>query len=77
MSKCKSCGKELVWVISAATGNVMPVDAFPSPDGNIVIQDGMAHVLGGHAHEGMLDGPRHKSHFATCENAAKHQKEKP
>jgi hypothetical protein len=61
---CKSCGAAIEWVKSAKTGKAMPLDAAPAADGNLVVIDGVAHAA-------MVgEGPRRKSHFATCPQAA-------
>lgn len=74
-SKCRSCGANILWVRTAATGSLMPLDAIPVPDGNVVIKDGVAHALNGRdLFEPMLDGPRYMPHHATCPEAAKHRK---
>ncbi len=74
--KCRSCGAAILWVKSARTGTLMPLDAAPVENGNIFIKDGLAVVLSGDLFETMLDGPRYQSHFASCPNAAKHRKTK-
>ncbi len=76
-AKCRSCQAPILWVHSAVTGALMPVDAVPvSEGGNIVIVDDKAHVLKGDLFEELmpLETPKYKSHFATCPNAAKHRK---
>jgi hypothetical protein len=74
---CRSCSAPLLWVRSATTGSLMPLDAEPAEDGNIWLVDGMAHVHNGSLFEEMLpEGPRYKSHFASCPNAAQHRKPK-
>jgi len=74
--QCRSCGKEIIWVRTAATGALMPLDPDPAPDGNVVLVDGKAHVMSGELFDPVLEGSRYKSHFATCPNAAKHRKRK-
>jgi hypothetical protein len=74
---CRSCGAAVLWVRSATTGALMPLDAVPCEDGNISLVVGMAHVHHGSLFEEMLpEGPRFKSHFATCPSAASHRKPK-
>lgn len=76
-AKCGSCGASIVWT-ETVTGKSMPVDSEASPDGNVVIgrpddprNAPVARVL----RKGeMSPGPRFKSHFATCPNAATHRK---
>ena len=75
-SPCRSCGAPMLWVRTTA-GNLMPLDLEPVPGGNIVLKDGLAHVLKGDLFEGMIDeGPRYVSHFVTCPEAAKHRRKK-
>ena len=56
----------------------MPIDAAPSPDGGVVIEeiDGVVKAFFPSKHaDGFPPGtPHHKSHFATCPNAQKHRK---
>jgi hypothetical protein len=76
LSKCRSCGQPIMWCKTAATGTLMPLDARPVENGNVIIKDGLAHVLKGELFEEMADGPRFISHFATCPDHAKHRKRK-
>jgi hypothetical protein len=78
--KCKSCGAAIIWA-TTQSGKLMPLDAAPDPKGNLAVQrydkaipatlvvprSEMTEVLG---------LPTHKSHFATCPNAAAHRKAK-
>lgn len=74
-AKCRTCGAEILWLRTAATGALMPIDRVPVVDGNVAILDGKAHVIKGDLFEPMIeDGPRYKSHFATCPDAQKHRK---
>jgi len=55
----------------------MPLDADPTPDGNVTLDaDGRATVHGGGLFDTMAmpEGPRYKSHFATCTDGAAHRK---
>ena len=79
MSRCKSCGAEILW-IKTFSGKKMPVDAekihFYAGDGDeLFVTAGGAVVRGSraeegaeHTHEGYI------SHFATCPDADKHRK---
>jgi hypothetical protein len=72
------CGAPMAWFKSEASRAPMPLDPDPVPDGNIVIRNGLAVVVGNDlmaptANEGE---PRYKSHFATCPNAKKFRKKK-
>ena len=70
--KCKSCGA-LIFFARTGYGKLMPIEAQPCPEGNVVIEEGMAMVI----RDGIdlfEDRPRYKSHFATCPNAAQHRR---
>ncbi len=76
-ARCGSCKALILWARSAKTNSPMPLNLPPSAEGNVVIVDGLAHVLGqGDLFEPMLptEGPRYTSHFATCPNAERHRK---
>ncbi len=76
-SPCRSCKAPLLWVRTAAFDSLMPLDADPVPDGNIVLIDGKAHVMKGDLFEPFIDDrPRYKSHHATCPEADKWRKKK-
>lgn len=66
---CASCGAKFWWY-RTVNGKMLPVDIEPCQDGNIVLHDGIAHVV-----KDMFDGgPFYASHFATCPGAAAHRK---
>lgn len=78
-SRCKSCGKPVIWV-KTARGNNMPIDA----EGVRVVEDDTARstffdVNGGTFKARALDDGEHGgtvgyvSHFATCPNASHHR----
>ena len=71
---CRSCGAALIWIRSDSTGALMPLDASPVENGNVVIKDGVAHVINGSLFEEFMDGLRYRSHFASCPAAQKHRK---
>jgi hypothetical protein len=83
VSKCRTCGASIFWVATAA-GKLMPVEAQPSPDGNVLVDDlggGLvwrATVLGPGELELVKlaepDRPRYLSHFATCAHAELHRR---
>jgi hypothetical protein len=58
IKRCTSCQAKIIWFKTAA-GNNMPVDADTVEPGDNVEE---------------LDLSRHKSHFASCPNSAKHRK---
>lgn len=77
---CDSCGARVIWTLTLKTGRSMPVDELPSEDGNVVLcleEDGkgppISRVLSKGEHVDATTA-RHKSHFATCPNAAQHRR---
>lgn len=73
-SRCSSCGAEIWWAMTLA-GKNMPLDAEPSSDGNIRINDdGRAYVVGPLELLVPHVGHTYKSHFATCPHAAQHRR---
>jgi hypothetical protein len=75
MTECQSCHAPIRWV-RTEKGKRMPLDADPCPDGNIVLVDGVAHVMKQEELGDMFfrPGQRFKSHFATCAHAASHRR---
>lgn len=81
VTECRSCGDPIVWTITH-NGKRMPVDADPSSDGNVRLDDDpvgdktLSTVLSGRllrdARE--RDVPLHTSHFATCLQAQEWRK---
>jgi hypothetical protein len=62
MSRCRSCNALITWCVTAA-GVRMPVDAEPSPGGNVVVSGTLARVL----RKGeVAEGPLYRSHHSTC-----------
>lgn len=73
-AKCRSCGAAVVWLKTAA-GKIMPVDAEPVEDGNMIVFEASREVRSvTEEDKPKFVGRLHKSHFATCVNAAKHRK---
>lgn len=78
-SSCRSCGAAIYWALNDESKKSMPVDVEPCDDGNIGLvwnrKTGhvTCHVLRRDAMES-YDGPRRKSHFATCPNADHHRR---
>jgi len=80
MSKCRSCGAEIMW-IKTVNGKNMPVDAEPvyfhqDPSGaEIFVTKGGAVVHGITAKPGENDvSTGYNSHFATCPFADQHRR---
>lgn len=72
--KCRSCQANIRWLTNKTTGRLGPIDAEPSHDGNILIDGDTYSVVP----KGLFtaEGPRHKSHFATCPAARSFRKAK-
>lgn len=69
MKTCRSCNAEIEWAISHATGRPMPVDAKPTPNGNLVVIGGVARAFTDD--DARVHRERRTSHFATCPDAQK------
>jgi hypothetical protein len=71
---CRSCGADIDWAISDATGKLMPVNHQPDPAGNVAVrrdEDGTLRCRSAPAGAPLSAGERRgTSHFATCEQAA-------
>lgn len=71
---CRSCGRPILWCTSVATGRAMPVDADPTPDGNVEVTehpDPAASMLRAvvHAQPPLGSPPLRMAHHATCPQA--------
>lgn len=67
LSLCKKCLKPIYWVVTEKGAN-MPVDNYPSDNGNIIFVNNLAHTL--KKGEVVPEGTnRYKSHYATCPHA--------
>lgn len=67
MSRCRSCRGQLRWERTEA-GKAIPLDANPNREGNVIIQNDKAVVLGKiAAAQARLDGRvLFMPHFSTC-----------
>ena len=84
--KCKSCGKEIVWIKMYGSGKSMPVDAEPVSvllygEGlNTFIRNDGVTIQGREIGDAWDEDPNakiisaYRSHFATCPAADKHRK---
>jgi hypothetical protein len=70
-SLCRSCSAPIIWA-KTSLGKNMPVDATPTPAGNLLLRDDGTVLTLGAAGAGAI-GTRHTSHFATCPNAREHR----
>jgi len=82
---CRSCGSPIVWAVGEAGDRLIPLDADPAADGNVLLvgvrptahgSAPVARVLGGSPAQPRLfasgtrsDGPRYRPHWATCPDA--------
>lgn len=71
MARCKACEAEVIWA-ETTTGKRMPIDAAPTPKGNMVYVNGVARAAS--ADDRRLQRPLYTSHFATCPDAASFRK---
>lgn len=81
VTRCRDCQAEIIWCVTTATGKRMPVDRVPELGGNVVLTTGAglvpeARVLTrDETVRRQANGSRaHRSHFATCPNAAARRK---
>jgi len=72
---CRSCGTAMIWAESRS-GKPMPLDAHPAPNGNVLLLDGVAHVLAIDEADMLRRRqiPLYLSHHATCPHGAKWRK---
>ena len=72
MSTCRHCGARIRWVITAKRGKAMPLDAEPTPEGNMILRrrGRRAVVLDTQTaiYAVELGTPMWRAHFASCEH---------
>lgn len=71
-STCRSCGAPILWRTHHRTGKLAPIDAEPSPFGNVALLPGERYAIAtkdGPWHAGDT-GERRTSHYATCPQAS-------
>jgi hypothetical protein len=71
VTTCRSCGAPIEWR-RTVNGKAMPIDAVPTPSGNLVI-DGHK-VRAATEDEKVVPHLLYTSHFATCPDARQHRK---
>ena len=84
MSKCRSCGEEIVWIKMKGTGKAMPCDAkkisysenmHPVAEGAQVLTLVTDHgTIVRTVFDPAGDKIGYTSHFATCPNASSHRR---
>ncbi len=70
MRTCSSCRAPIFWV-KTTTVKTMPIDAVPTADGNVWLDDNQVASVG----KPVSGSLRYVSHFATCPNAKKHRRQ--
>jgi len=80
MATCTSCQAEIRWAVTAA-GKLMPIDPEPVEGGNLeLIGERNGRPLVRYRQPSLLeppDGPRYRSHFASCPHAGQHRRARP
>ncbi len=72
--KCRSCKAAIIWTLSAANTRRLPVDAIPTPRGNLQLHlDHQGDIISTVV-KNKMGALLHMAHFATCPNAARHRK---
>lgn len=70
MSTCRSCGAPITWA-KTDKGKAMPLDAEPTPAGNLELDGGRVRFVTPDAN---ATTSRYTSHFATCPDAVSHRR---
>lgn len=66
MKTCNDCGREVRW-IETVSGQVLPLDPAPLPDGTIMIlPTGRARVVAIEDRKACV-APLYRSHYASCD----------
>lgn len=74
VAACRSCGEEIEWATSIR-GKPIPVNLGTSPDGNLVVVNGVARKRT--ADDDRLHREPRVAHFATCPHAPAWRKDAP
>ncbi len=73
ISTCRTCSARIVWCVSEATGNRMPVDADPVAGGNLRMTRNPIPSVHVEPQLSLFDDDddqlRYVSHFVTCPDA--------
>lgn len=70
MNTCRSCGATILWA-TTTNGKAMPIDAEPSPDGNVELTEWAPgrYRCTVHPQTPFDAPPLHMPHHATCPHA--------
>lgn len=74
-ARCSSCSAPILWA-KTAKGKPIPLDLEPRVDGNVVLERGVALVLGPLERLQRGAETRYVAHFATCPSADEHRRAK-
>lgn len=78
MSTCKTCGGQIIWA-RTNTGKRMPLDAKPTPEGNLILSTGellpTVRTVGSAGHK--PGQSLYRSHLFTCKQATAHRQKTP
>lgn len=75
-SQCRWCGRKVFWLNHERTGKRAPIDAYPSPNGNVGInqENGTYRIITAQMSlEDMFSTGRYTNHWATCPEAGEHR----
>ena len=76
LTRCRTCGAAIFFVWTPGN-KLLPVDADPVADGNVVVEGDGGEVLGPLTLAALPVGTlRYRSHFATCPYADEHRRGK-
>jgi len=67
---CRTCNAPILWAVTEK-GKRMPLDAEPTPGGNLIVVDGIARVP---RIDDEVPFLQYLSHFTTCPQASQHRK---
>lgn len=70
---CKSCGADIVWAVTRK-GRRIPLDPEPVQGGNVRIEARPGRTMALAVVVNATETGTHRSHFASCPNAARHRK---
>lgn len=84
VDQCQSCGRSLIYLLHARTGNVAPIEYAPAANGNVVPVDAEGdptpivsaaayRIKGKHEEWDLAKGLLYLNHFASCPNAARYR----
>jgi hypothetical protein len=75
--QCRACGKTCEWLNHKTTGKKAPIEAVPSPNGNIFVKSHLYRIAAKEEIEKakIIGKPLYLNHFASCEFAESFRKQ--